>query len=221
MSVSSRPASPGCSSTGSRSPSPGACGCSTERIGATTTDSGPVVGSSSEGCASRRSTASRWPTVSARGERRSCGRVSQPGYTATVSGGSRHRSAAARSSASAPVLVTASTVRSRATDATANGRSAAGPLRSSEGAPIDSTAVASAGSSSAASSSPERVMSSEAFQLNGTTTGPVHQRGRGTTPGYGGRGGGVSGRGRAACFTGPGTPGNPLARGGGRIRPVV
>ena len=42
-------------------------GWSTARTGATTTDSGPYAGSSGSGCASRRSTASRRPTVSLRG----------------------------------------------------------------------------------------------------------------------------------------------------------
>src|SRR6266496_669395 len=77
---------------------------------------------------------------------------------ATVSGGSRQRSAAARSSASAPVLVTASTVRWRATVAITNGRNAAGPLIVSDGVPIESSALVSAGSGRAASSRPDRLM---------------------------------------------------------------
>ena len=46
MSVSSRPASPACSSTGTSSPSRGTCGCSTTRTGATTTRQRPGGGSS-------------------------------------------------------------------------------------------------------------------------------------------------------------------------------
>ena len=53
--------------TGSRSPRPLTCGWSTERTGATTTETGPVSGSSARGCARRRSTARRRPTVSLRG----------------------------------------------------------------------------------------------------------------------------------------------------------
>ena len=67
-----RPGWPTASSTGSRSPSPLTCGCSIDRTGATTTDSGPLAASGA-GCHSRRSTASRRPTVSLRGLSRSCG----------------------------------------------------------------------------------------------------------------------------------------------------
>jgi hypothetical protein len=63
------------------------------------------------GWARRRSTASRRPTVSERGESRSCGSVSQDGKTATRSGEMRQPSASARSSASRLVAVTASTGR--------------------------------------------------------------------------------------------------------------
>ena len=69
---------PACSSTGSRSASPFTWGCSTERIGATTTFSGPLL-ASLPGCLIRRSTASRRPTVSLRGLSRSCGSVSHAG----------------------------------------------------------------------------------------------------------------------------------------------
>ena len=71
--------SPTCSCTGRRSASPATCGCSTDRTGATRILIGPVVSSDGSGCASRRSTASRRPTVSERGDRRSCGSVSQAG----------------------------------------------------------------------------------------------------------------------------------------------
>ncbi len=70
--------SPTDSSTGTRSARPRTCGCSTERTGATTTRTGPLEGSV-PGCRRRRRTASRRPTVSLRGESRSCGNVSQAG----------------------------------------------------------------------------------------------------------------------------------------------
>ena len=83
------------------------------------------------GARSRRSTARRRPTVSARGLSRSCGSVSQLGYRATRSASSRLDSAATRSSASRPVAVTASTVRPRRTrPASTNGRRPVGPVRS-------------------------------------------------------------------------------------------
>ncbi len=123
---------PGFRETGSRSPRPLTCGWSTDLTGATTTETGPVSGSSGRGWARRRSTARRRPTVSLRGLSRSCGRVSQEGYSTTPAGGRRERRAAARSSASRPVAVTASTGRpvSRARAATAKGRAAGGPTRS-------------------------------------------------------------------------------------------
>ena len=58
-----------------------------------------------------RKIASRRPTVSGRGDSRSCGSVSQLGSTATASRPSRSAAAAPRSSASRSVAVTASTVR--------------------------------------------------------------------------------------------------------------
>ena len=70
--------SPGLSSTGSRSPRPFTCGWRIDRTGATTTCSGPFE-ASVPGCRSRRSTASRRPTVSLRGLSRSWGSVSQLG----------------------------------------------------------------------------------------------------------------------------------------------
>ena len=81
---SSPTSSPLCSSTGSRSARPLACGWSSERTGATMTRIGPVAVSESSslafvGCTSRRSTARRRPTVSERGDRRSCGSVSHAG----------------------------------------------------------------------------------------------------------------------------------------------
>ena len=56
------------------------------RTGATTTWTGPWPASSASGWASRRSTASRRPTVSLRGLSRSCGSVSQAGNSTTASG---------------------------------------------------------------------------------------------------------------------------------------
>lgn len=101
--------------------------------------------------------------MSERGESRSCGSVSQEGYSTTPSGGSRVRRAAARSSASRPVAVTASTVRpvSRARAATVKGRAAGGPTRSAVRrcpSPAAFSAWVSAGSSVTASSSPCRLM---------------------------------------------------------------
>ena len=86
-------------------------GCSTARTGATTTGPAPAVSSEESGWASRRSTASRRPTVSLRGLSRSCGSVSHDGKSTTESGGRKQRSASARSSASRVVAVTASTGR--------------------------------------------------------------------------------------------------------------
>ncbi len=71
--------SPARSATGSMSPSPATIGCSSPRTGVTTAASGPVLTSEGSGRASLRSTASRRPEVSDRGEIRSCGSVSQAG----------------------------------------------------------------------------------------------------------------------------------------------
>ncbi len=71
----------------------------------------PRRGAPSPGRPSRRKIDSRRPTVSGRGESRSCGSVSQDGSTATASGPSRSAAAAPRSSASRSVAVTARTVR--------------------------------------------------------------------------------------------------------------
>lgn len=167
------------SATGTRSPRPCTCGWSTERTGATTTFTGPAVGSSALGCASRRRTARRRPTVSERGESRSCGRVSQAGYSATASSGSRDRSAAARSSASRPVAVTARTVRpARAASAPmAKARAAGGPTMSTCGRVPPAaafTASERAGSPTTTSSRPFRLMKAFrpqllAYWLAGTT----------------------------------------------------
>ena len=64
------------SSTGSRSPSPFSCGCSTDRTGATTTRSGPAAGPGGPAGAAR--PAAGRPCRCA-GESRSCGSVSQAG----------------------------------------------------------------------------------------------------------------------------------------------
>ena len=146
------------SRTGSRSPSPRTCGCSSERTGATTTSTGPAPGSSASGCARRRSTAIRRPTVSARGDSRSCGRVSHDGKSATRSPSMTLLNAATSSSASRPVAVTASTGRPvrAARAATTNGRMPAGAVRSSDAVPLSavSRAPRSAGSPVTTSSSP-------------------------------------------------------------------
>ena len=54
-------------------------GWSRQRTGVATTVSGPDLGSAGSGWASLRSTASRWPEVSERGDSRSCGSVSHGG----------------------------------------------------------------------------------------------------------------------------------------------
>jgi hypothetical protein len=94
-------------------------------------------GGGASGCARRRRTASRRPTVSLRGLSRSCGSVSHEGNSATDSAGRKQRSAAARSSASRPVAVTARTGRpapvgaSAASAATSGARRPGGPVTSS------------------------------------------------------------------------------------------
>ena len=133
---------------------PATIGCSTARTGATTTCTGPCSTSSASGCASRRRTASRRPTVSLRGLSRSCGSVSQAGNSTTELGSSRSRSAVASSSASRPVAVTASTGRPAlaVSAASANGRIPGGAVRSRSARPpdrADSTARRRAGSPAA------------------------------------------------------------------------
>ncbi len=194
--------------TGSRSPRPLTCGWSTDLTGATTTETGPVSGSSGRGWARRRRTARRRPTVSLRGLRRSCGRVSQEGYSTTPSGGSRERRAAARSSASRPVAVTARTGRdvSRARAAMAKGRAAGGPTRSTcMRLPSAAAVIASARAVSltTASSRPCRLMEGALSVLGwGNTSSPTRvgpgvssvrrrarvRRGLWTTPGTGASG---------------------------------
>ena len=103
--------------TGSRSETPFTSGWSSARIGATTT----LSSCPSSGCAMRRSTATRVPTMSAPGDRRSCGSVSQDGNSATQSRGNIEESAATRSSASRFVAVTKMTSRSSANVAASSG----------------------------------------------------------------------------------------------------
>ena len=67
------------SATGSRSPSPLTIGWSRLRTGVTSTVMAPDRALPESGWASLRSTASRRPEVSERGDSRSCGRVSQAG----------------------------------------------------------------------------------------------------------------------------------------------
>ena len=106
-------------------------GCSRLRTGVTTTVSGPFGSPGPAGWARRRSTASRCPTVSERGDSRSCGRVSQPGKYATLSGDRKEPNPAVRSSASRAVAVTASTnPAERASAAASTGRNAGGATRS-------------------------------------------------------------------------------------------
>ena len=134
--------SPTRSVTGSSRPRPGAIGWIRLRAAATTSR-GAVAGS-----ARLRKIDNRRPTVSGRGDSRSCGSVSQLGNTATASRPSRSATAPPRSSASRSVAVTASTVRppsARAVPdapwpparaAARNGRSADGPSTASAGTPV-------------------------------------------------------------------------------------
>ena len=161
MSSSGSRVSPAWTDTGTRSPRPVGRGCSSERTAETTTRSGPSW-SAWPGCASRRSTASRWPTVSLRGLNRSCGSVSQLGKTATLCGGSRERRLAARSSASRPVAVATRTTppvgsSSRAMTAAAQGRTPGTAVRSTSRSPRwwISSMLAREGSSRTWSSRPE------------------------------------------------------------------
>jgi len=134
------------------------------------------------GCRRRRSTAIRCPTVSDRGESRSCGSVSQPGKVATEAGGRNARSAAVRSSASRAVAVTASTNRPGppaaplASAADSSGRSAVGATRSRSPPPGVpgwlSSAVRRWGSSATAASSPARLMLSQCRWWLGATGSP-------------------------------------------------
>ena len=149
--------SPGRTTTGCRSPRPWTIGCNSARIGATTRSRAPIVSSAGSGCASRRRTARRRPTVSELGLRRSCGRVSHAGSTATRAGPVRLLAAAARSSACRVVAVTARTRRSRAMPAARKGIAASGVTTEPCG-PSARAARAKAGSRRSPSSSPERSM---------------------------------------------------------------
>src|SRR5450759_4168223 len=164
--------------TGTRSPRPATCGCRTLRTGATTTRTGAAAAlGSAPGWASRRSTAIRRPTVSARGLSRSCGSVSHAGYSTTESTGSRPRRAATRSSVSRPVLVTASSGRppgppSRpARAASTNGRTGPGAVTSRVGRPAAANAAASAGSPATTSSSPAIPNAEPPVTAQGTSAG--------------------------------------------------
>ncbi len=149
--------SPGRTTTGCRSPSPLTIGCSSARIGATTRSSAPMVSSSGSGCASRRRTARRRPTVSELGLRRSCGSVSHAGRTATRAVPVRLLAAAARSSACRVVAVTARTRRLRAIPAARKGIAASGVTTEPCG-PSARAARAKAGSRRSPARSPERSM---------------------------------------------------------------
>ena len=117
----------------------------------------PIVSSAGSGCASRRRTARRRPTVSELGLRRSCGRVSHAGSTATRAGPVRLLAAAARSSACRVVAVTARTRRWRAMPAARKGIAASGVTTEPCG-PSARAARAKAGSRSSPARSPERSM---------------------------------------------------------------
>ena len=113
---------PARSSTGSRSPSPLTCGCSTDRTGATTTASGPLV---VVGAGVRQPAQHGEPAadgVAARAEPLVRQRLPAREVARPAPGSSRRPSAATRSSASRAVAVTASTVRPASTrPATTNG----------------------------------------------------------------------------------------------------
>src|SRR5690606_6971787 len=100
--------------------------------------------------------------VSARGDNRSCGNVSQDGKAATWSGPSRSASADDSTSTSRPVGTTASTGRSAppaalsaASAATTSCRAAAGPWSASSAAPARSTTALKPGVDRAADNKPE------------------------------------------------------------------
>ena len=97
-----RPRRPASARPGRGRPGPGASGCSTLRTGATSTSIVPF----SPGWVRSRSTASRRPTVSARGLSRSCGSVSQAGKVSTRRPGTKQRSRSATWSASRSPAVT-------------------------------------------------------------------------------------------------------------------
>ena len=164
--TSSNPAAwPLLSATGSRSPSPLTIGWSRLRTGAASTVRAPDRVLPASGWASLRSTASRRPEVSERGDRRSCGRVSQAGKQATEPSGSSEPSALVRSSASRAVAVTASTKRGwpagavvgLAMEAARKGRSAGGATRSVSASPR-LRARCSWGSAAMTLSSPARLI---------------------------------------------------------------
>ncbi len=176
--------SPADNATGRSSPRPLAIGWRTARTGATTTARAPCETSPASGCARRRSTESRWPTVSERGDRRSCGSVSHEGKRATASAPRLAASAAWRSSASRPVAVTARTGAPEgrgARAATTAGRAPGGEVASTS---ADGTVSASArrvrpGSAATRERSGEREGMSPSGYWRGPTAGDG-QRGSST-----------------------------------------
>ena len=173
--------SPTRSVTGSSRPRPGAIGWIRLRAAATTSR-GAVAGS-----ASARKIARRRPTVSGRGESRSCGRVSQLGSTTTASRPSRSAEAAPRSSASRSVAVTARAVLPPASRAERNGRSAAGPSTASADTPAERRSRAAAAraprSGSVVASRPES-LATVILADQRTQDGPLPGTGGGLPPGY-------------------------------------
>src|SRR5687768_8483646 len=155
---SSSASSPGFSSTGTRSPRPGASGCSTLRTGATSTSIVPL----SPGWVRSRSTASRRPTVSALGLSRSCGSVSQAGNVSTRRSGTTQRSRSATASASRSPAVTTSTGTpapgfAAASAAATSGWTGGGAVTASEALPAAATTRPTAGSVRTTSSTPRKV----------------------------------------------------------------
>ena len=124
--------------TGSRSPSPLTCGCSTERTGATTTwhrAGRRVVGPRVREPAQHGEPAADGVASAARAARAAAS--PRPGTPRPRPAGSSERSAAARSSASRPVAVTASTGAAglgRRAPPRTKGRAPGGPTRSSHAA---------------------------------------------------------------------------------------
>src|SRR4051812_5163579 len=116
----------------------------------------------SAGCARSRSTASRRPTVSARGLSRSCGSVSQAGNTSTRLPGTKQRSRVASASASRSPAVTARTGtpapgRSAASAAATSGCTGGGAVTASSAEPARSTTAPRPGSVRTTSSTPRKL----------------------------------------------------------------
>ena len=175
--------SPARSTTGSSSPRPLTSGWRAARTGAMTTRSGlpPDCAASASGWARRWRTVSRSPTVSDRGESRSCGNVSQEGNTAIDSAGRWSSSARARSCDSRVVAVTTSAVPVAAVRAMSAGSS---PRTSDTVPPGDVGSATARRTSSKAGSVRAEVnpVSTRTSLGGGADTGPRHRSGRRRPP---------------------------------------